>query len=119
MLLANYKAFSQKKAITNQGDTVVLFTIPQAKKILKQQYELKELKELDTLNRAIIQQKDSVIVYLKESNNDLETALNFQKNIIEDFRGKLKEKDRVIFRQKRIIKIISATGTIIIIALLI
>ena len=119
MLSASYKSFSQKRAITNQGDTVVIFTIPQAKKILKQQYELKELKELDTLNRSIIGQKDSAIVSLKEGNSDLETALRFQKEIIGDFRNKLKEKDRVILRQKRVIRIISVTGTILFVALFI
>ncbi len=85
-LLMNINLYSQTKALTSNGDTVICFSVQKAKFLLKQHYKVKELMELDSINKAQLALKDSVNATNKRTISDLDTVVANQKKII-DFRG--------------------------------
>lgn len=49
VLSMNFQAYSQRKALNSKGDTVICFSQSQSKFLLKQNYKVKELTELNTV----------------------------------------------------------------------
>lgn len=61
----SFPTYSQKRALTSEGDTVICFTVPQSRYLLKTIYKARELKTLDSLNQCVIAEKDTVITALE------------------------------------------------------
>ena len=60
MLLTNTAAYSQKTALSNNGDTLICFSVSQAKFLLKKYYEAEKFAKLDSICELQLLYSDSV-----------------------------------------------------------
>ena len=100
-LLASLNGYSQKRALTTKGDTVIVFSVPKAKWLLKQTYKVGELTVLDSLNKSELAIKDSIITVLNMNINDYKSIIEVKGEIIDGQYTHIAELKKEIRRQKR------------------
>ncbi len=82
ILLTNTRIFSQKVQLSDNGDTLVCFSINQSKYLLKKYYELQELKSLYSICNQQLTASDSIKKYFYEISNSKDIILKNQKTEI-------------------------------------
>ena len=100
-LLASLNAYSQKRALTTKGDTVIVFSVPKAKWLLKQTYKVGELTTLDSLNKSELTIKDSIITGLNMNINDYKKLIIVKGEVIDGQYTHIDQLKKEIKRQKR------------------
>ena len=110
MLLVNFKGFSQKRALTTEGDTVVIFSIPQAKKMLKVYYEAQECKELQVINDSIITSHDNIIQAQIQAISYADTTIMYKDSVIISQKEEIRLYRKQIIKEKKDKRIIGAGG---------
>ena len=97
----NLSAYSQKRALTTKGDTVIVFSIPKAKWLLKQAHKVGELTTLDSLNKIDMAFQDTII---KEQNmiiSDYIKIVEVKADVIDVQYKEINQLKKEIKRQKR------------------
>ena len=105
--LSSLTAYSQVKALIG-SDTIIYFTVKQAKFLLKTQYELRECKELNAVDTAIITQKDSII-----SNQSFQ--INALKEIDSNSREAIRILEKQVKRERRLRRLTSVVGGVLVV----
>lgn len=105
LLLPISIAYSQKRVLTTDGDTLVAFTPKQARWLLNQTYKVKELIAIDSVNKSIIVLKDSVITELKANESDYLMVLKNKDVVTSIYESENKHLKKVIRRQKIVSKV--------------
>jgi hypothetical protein len=100
-----------KSIINEKGDTLIVFELSDAKKILADLLEceitdslLNVYKDRESLNSEKIRLKDEVILKLETKNNNKDTIIENQKTIIGNKDEVIVIKDKIIKEQKDEIK---------------
>ena len=100
-MLASLNGYSQKRALTTKGDTVITFSVPKAKWLLKQTYKVEELTVLDSLNKSELTIKDSIITNLNMNINDYKSIIKVKGEVIDIQYTHIDQLKKEIKRQKR------------------
>jgi DNA-binding transcriptional regulator YbjK len=108
----NFKGFSQKRALTTDGDTVVIFSIPQAKKMLKVYYEAQECKELQVVNDSIISAQDKIIQAQIQSISYADTTIMYKDSVIYSQKEEIRLYRKQIIKEKKQKRLIGAGGIV-------
>jgi hypothetical protein len=112
VLSVNLKGFSQKRALTTEGDTVVIFSIPQAKKLLKVYHEAQECKKLQVVNDSIISVQEDVIKSQQQAILYADTTILYKDSVIISQKEEIRLYRKQIIKEKKEKRLIGAGGII-------
>jgi len=94
-------AYSQKRALTSKGDTVIVFSVPKARYLQNQVYKVMELTTIDSLNKVDIKFQDSIITGLNMNINDYKKIIIVKGEVIDVQYTHIDQLKKEIKRQKR------------------
>jgi hypothetical protein len=115
--------FSQAITLNSKGDTLLCFSIPQSKFLLKTYYGLQECKANDTITanenkalKTIISTKDKEIAEQKELTAKTEQEVSINKEAISRMIQVVNDQNNSIVKLQRknyLLSVLGATGTLV------
>lgn len=114
--------FSQAITLNSKGDTLLCFSVPQSKFLLKTYYGLEECKATDSITtnenkalKTIVSLKDSQILSLKEITAKTEQQVAIHKEAVDRMVEVVNDQNKSITKLQRknyLLSVLGATGTL-------